>query len=255
MAELYRKETEACAFECYSERGILSYFMFRYLPSGNNLAGFLRELSFPADCPNPFSDIDDSEVTTPVIFSELEFGKKDGFGCPDGAVWFERAGRPVMIFLEGKIGESFGQSCRKASYNSTIQGQLELRWRVVSLFKAGSIRQHEGAEYVCETEGYRDKYKGKDPFYDPTERDDGEVLSNNRRLKLTDGVRKVFEYVAKCGMEDIYFLAVTSEPEQNGKKGNPFDTTPEEYLPRFPDRRWQDVKKQFCWIDAAKITG
>jgi hypothetical protein len=42
MAELYKKNVPGVTFACYSERGIVAYFMLRVLPT--DPAGFLREI-------------------------------------------------------------------------------------------------------------------------------------------------------------------------------------------------------------------
>lgn len=68
-------------FGCYSERGIISYLIFRYLTSNDRLLNFLQELSFPGEEQNPFLNIN---IKAATLFSELNFGK---FGSPDGAIF------------------------------------------------------------------------------------------------------------------------------------------------------------------------
>ena len=83
MATMYIKPSEdKPQFGCYSERGLMSYFMFVELPK--RMGDFLKALEFPKNVLNPFKDI---VPTNAIIFSELDFGKQ-GFGCPDGAIYF-----------------------------------------------------------------------------------------------------------------------------------------------------------------------
>lgn len=106
MAELILKPATATArFGCYSERGLMSYFMFVVMPT--QVGDFLADLTFPKDVANPFADRRGTHPHS-TIFSELNFGN-EGFGCPDGAVFVE-APAPAMVFLEIKLNESYATS-------------------------------------------------------------------------------------------------------------------------------------------------
>ena len=96
MAELIlRPATTTAQFGCYSERGLMSYFMFVVLPT--QVGDFLAELQFPAGVISPFIDQIGTHPKT-IIFSELSFGN-EGFGSPDGAIYVEWP-NPMMIFIE-----------------------------------------------------------------------------------------------------------------------------------------------------------
>lgn len=243
MAKLIRKSSQFCAFECYSERGILSYFLFRYLPFGENLNIFINSLSFPKNYDNPFTN---QKISNPVFFSELELGKK-GFGSPDGAIFFECSNQYMMMLIEGKFNETYSESCKKEKYNSTIQGQLELRWRAVSLYKNGSIKEVNGVPYLIEAEEYRGFYKDKDVFYN-SERASANDFHGFRRLKLVEGVKRLFDdYISKCDLNNIYFLCITADKEP------PFDSVSEHLLPRIFNHRWDSVAGHFCWKGTPEI--
>ena len=133
MAELLLKPaTSTTKFGCYSERGLMSYFMFVVLPT--QLGDFLADLQFPEGVTNPFASTKGTHPQA-IIFSELDFGK-EGFGCPDGAIFIEYP-KPMMVFIECKANESYTKSCggTKRKYNSKIQGQLELRWPMTHLHR------------------------------------------------------------------------------------------------------------------------
>jgi hypothetical protein len=162
MAELILKPaTPSTRFGCYSERGLMSYFMFVVLPS--QVGDFLADLRFPAGEVKPFDDWRGMQPRS-TIFSELNLGS-EGFGSPDGAVFVEGPD-PSMVFLETKLNESYEASCRRSDYNSTIRGQLELRWRLTELHRSGGHRIHGGTTYIQETANFRAIYQeGDAAFY------------------------------------------------------------------------------------------
>lgn len=241
MAYLKNKPSKDYEFECYSERGILSYFLFRHLPFEENLSIFLNSLSFPKNCDNPFTD---QKISKPVFFSELQLGSK-GFGSPDGAIFFESSNKNILIFIEGKFNETYLKSC-KNNYNSSIQGQLELRWRAVSLYKNGSIKEENGIRRLIETKEYKDFYKGKDEFY-KSEKVSANDFHGFRRLRLLDGVKRLFdEYILKCDLNNIYFLCITTDKE------NPFDSVSEDLKPKIFNHG-DSFAGHFCWKSASEI--
>ena len=79
MAEFIMKSaTTTTRFGCYSERGLMSYFMFVVLPT--QVGDFLAYLTFPEEVANPFADWKGKHPQS-IIFSELNFGN-EGFGSP-----------------------------------------------------------------------------------------------------------------------------------------------------------------------------
>lgn len=247
MAELYKKVVGKVTFACYSERGIVSYFMLRVLPS--DPATFLSQIVDGAG-QKPFGSVQTNQITNLTIFSELVFGSKYGFGNPDGALYFEVTGTPYMIFYEAKLNETYQRSCKGQSYNSTIQGQLELKWRLVTLYHQGSIETHKGTEFIEEKEEFSTFYSDKDKFYAPSADEEDPSLDSFRHLAVRGGVKKVFdEYISHCDPERVYFLASTSDSQ------NPLTdpTTPGALLPRCCGKTWEQVKHRFCWISNVLI--
>jgi len=265
MAKLYKKIVGGVTFACYSERGIVAYFMFRVLPT--DPAGFLRQIVDGAGA-RPFASVQADQITNLTIFSELVFGSKYGFGNPDGGLYFEISSTPHLILYEAKINETYQRSCKARSYNSTIRGQLELRWRLVTLYQQGNVQTRKGVKYILEIDEFKATYSDKDPFYDPSaepedlaaeESDPSEEeqeaiaqeadpgLASYRHLALKEGVKKLFdEYVSKCDSERVYFLTSTSDSQ------NPF-TDPATSLPRCHGKTWEQVRHRFCWISNAVV--
>ena len=264
MATMYIKPSEdKPQFGCYSERGLMSYFMFVELPK--RMGDFLKALEFPKNVLNPFKDI---IPTNAIIFSELDFGKQ-GFGCPDGAIYFEyKKGDETistMILIEAKADETYAKSCKKKKYNSTIKGQLELRWRMKELllnecFCNNKIQEHEkGNKYLRENELMRNSYTGNnnqphDDFYTKNRIDSANKLNSMRRLiinKKKSGVEFLINKMIKCENR-VYFLVISKDE----KDSNPFNTSinlPLCYKMNEGKEDWNESKKQFCWLPITTI--
>ena len=240
------KENPQFEFGCYSERGLMSYFMFIDLPE--LMQKFLKALSFPEGVGSPFNDI---TITKAIIFSELDLGKKEGFGCPDGAIYFEHNGKKTMILIEVKANETYAKSYNpkkkyKKGYNSTIKGQLELRWRMKELlfnecFCNDELKKcNEGKKkYLREIGSVRDFYvkdkdaevKPHDEFYTEKKKKAENHLASWRRLIINEtgnsddesGVKKFIDELQKCKNElqgckneEVYFLVISMDEK------NPF---------------------------------
>ena len=273
------KENSQFEFGCYSERGLMSYFMFIDLPE--LMPKFLKALSFPEGVESRFNDI---TITKAIIFSELDLGKTVGFGCPDGAIYFEHNGKKTMILIEVKANETYAKSYNpkkkyKKGYNSTIKGQLELRWRMKELlfnecFCNDELKKcnEEKKKYLREIGSVRDFYlkdedekvkpQPHDRFYTKNKMDDENSLASWRRLIINDGkesgVKKFIDELQGCENE-VYFLVISKETE------NPFDKVSDLPCPRcFTIKNddseknsttkqtdanyWEKAKRQFCWL-------
>jgi len=285
------KENSQFEFGCYSERGLMSYFMFIDLPK--NLPEFLQALKFPNCDENLFGKIKNEDITNAIIFSELDLGKTVGFGCPDGAIYFEHNGKKTMILIEVKANETYKESCKlketkkkiddlndeensqeyEDGYNSTIKGQLELRWRMKELllnkcFCNAKLKPwSKGIKYLREIESMREFYTSKnnqphDEFYTEKKKETKNPLASWRRLIINDGkesgVKKFIDELQGCENE-VYFLVISKETE------NPFDKVSDLQCPRcFTIKNddseknsttqqtdanyWEKAKKQFCWL-------
>lgn len=243
MAELILKPaTPTAQFGCYSERGLMSYFMFVVMPT--QVGDFLADLTFPNDVASPFADRRGTHPHS-TIFSELNFGS-EGFGCPDGAVFVE-APAPAMVFLETKLNESYVTSCGGASYNSTIRGQLELRWRMTELHRSKCHQVYKGTTYIQEIAGFKAVYRIEDSaFYGHDDRQEETWPGSWRRLRIADGVKTFLDLLARC--EDrVYFCAITKDEQ------NPFDTVEPKLLPRCGNASWPESRRQFCWLPVGPI--
>jgi len=268
----------------------MSYFMFIDLPK--YLPEFLQALKFPKGVGSPFNDI---TITNAIIFSELDLGKKEGFGCPDGAIYFEykKDDKTIstMILIEVKANETYVESYNpkkeyKKGYNSTIKGQLELRWRMKELLFNECFCNDNPNEYNDEKKTYlreigsvRDFYvEDKDAEVKPLPHDrfydnkDENSLASWRRLIVNEtgkdkdksGVKKFIDKLQGCENE-VYFLVISKDEK------NPFDSDDQNKPPNskvvFPrcftikkepdielDKysckklEWENAKKQFCWL-------
>lgn len=288
-AKMYMKPSKTnIQFGCYSERGLMSYFMFIELPE--LMPKFLQALKFPKGVGSPFNDI---TITKAIIFSELDLGKKEGFGCPDGAIYFEHNGKKTMILIEVKANETYAKSYNpkkkyKKDYNSTIKGQLELRWRMKELLlnecfcndnpneyndkKKTYLREIERMRaFYVKDEDAKVKPQPHDRFYTEKKKEAKNSLASWRRLIINEtgeendesGVKKFIDELQKCKNEDVYFLVI-SKPTKN-PTGNPFDSDAkndddsfEVVFPRCytikleeysnEELPWKNAKKQFCWL-------
>ena len=240
MAELtLRTFNDSIDFGCYGERGLLSYFMFRQLP--NELPMFLKSLHFPHGAYNPFGNLI-VEPARAIIYSELSFGN-EGFGSPDGAIYIEWPD-PMMIFVEVKANETYSESFKNESYNSTLKGQLELKWRLVSSYFSERVSALNKTEYVHEDKALKEYYtldnERCDDFYRAEGRRDEKQVGSWRRLQITNGVKKFLDMLSKTKGR-VIFLAITTD------RTNPFDE-PETKLPRCYGKEWTVAKHQFCWL-------
>lgn len=243
MADLILKPANATTqFGCYSERGLMSYFMFVVLPT--QVGDFLADLQFPSGVIDPFAERRGTHPTA-IIFSELNFGN-EGFGCPDGAIFVD-APNPAMLFVETKLNESYAGSCGGASYNSTIRGQLELRWRMAHLHRTKCHQVYQGTPYIQETSEFKEVYKGADTaFYGHENRQDEAWPGSWRRLRIAEGVKEFLDLLGKC--EDrVYFCAITKDTQY------PFDSVAATLLPRCGNAGWPSSKHHFCWLPVTRI--
>lgn len=232
MAELFLKQGRGATFACYSERGIMSYFMFRVLSHPDRLRDFLRALAFPQGASNPFANVEAGDFTEITMFSELHFGTA-GYGLPDAALFFVIAGTPYFLFMEAKANESYVKTCTgKKNYSDTGRGQIELKYRAVWCFFKGVV--------TTNSKGVRQLQEDRSLF-GPVYTDDPNA---SRCLEFKEGVKEVFEkYIARCTMETAYFVFASEETS------SPFTDANKDYLPRCYDGDWNATKWRFAWID------
>lgn len=244
MAKLYPKIVGSTTFACYSERGLVGYFMLRVFPT--DPVGFIRQIENGAG-EKPFATLQPDRISNLTIFSELCFGSKHGFGNPDGAIYLEASGQSTFFLYEAKLNETYCKSCQGKSYNSTIQGQLELKWRLLALFHQGAFQTHKGKKYVVETPAFVQEYAKDDRFYAPKPPKQASGLGAFRHLCFNGGVKTILDsYVNKCQPDQVFFLISTNDAT------NPL-TDVATKRPRCLGKSWDDVKRQFCWISNTVI--
>jgi hypothetical protein len=240
MAKLYLRHVDGVQLGCYSERGLLSYFMSRVLPV--RLTEFLK-LAQTDDGNCPFAGMEQARAVT--LLSELDFGN-EGFGKPDGAISFRHNDRQFLILIEVKLNHSYQASCEMPAYNSTIRGQLELKWRLMKLFTSDQIKPENNVRYVVENDDMIHCYKHHDPMYPPNVNVANLGRGRRRRLRLVEGVGDFFrDYVEPCAFKDIFYLALTRDDK------NPLDGE-QNLRPLCCDENGQivnDAIQQFCWIN------
>ncbi len=244
MARLNRKIVGGTTFACYSERGIVAYFMLRVLP--HDPLGFLRQIENGAG-DKPFASLQPGAIGNLTIFSELVFGSKHGFGNPDGALYFTVDGQPRLVFYEAKLNEKYLKSCEGKAYNSTIQGQLELKWRLLALVQQGAFQTIKNKKYVVESQAFASEYP-KDKFYSPSAKKKSGYAAF-RHLRFHGGVETILTNYIPATAEQVYFLTSTNDDT------NPFVGTsiPADKRPHCVGKTWDQVKGQFCWISNTVI--
>lgn len=210
---------------CYSERGIMSYYFFNFLPNEGieHFINLITTGNYENETPQEWKDINIQEADIEaIIYSELDLGK-GGFGSPDGAVYFKIGEEAYFIFIEAKFNESYKQSCKKKNYNSTLKGQLELKNRFVE------------ALY-----GEDEKVEVKNIIVKDFE--NTESNESKRTLELKEGVYKFCKIFEKVDKSNIYYLGITKESKKNKDK-NPFKY----------DGRPSINSKKLLWLPADAI--
>ena len=260
-------ENEDCRIGCYSERGCFSYLFFRYLPQKENFRKFLHSIKFPNS---------NNELKNYTLFSELDLGK---FGSPDGGFLFVIGEQGYFVFVEGKLNESYNESCKSSNYGSSIRGQIELKYRMIyAELQRQKIDQN--SELIIESQVIADLYKNRDDFYskeaiekrsktaesrrlklekkqniNDTERkrklsNINDPNKNYRRLKLIDGVEALFNELSFEKLK-IYYLIITNDDI------NPLGKTENnDYLPSmYNEDGVSQTHENLLWINAKHIEG
>jgi len=255
------KEDVKCTMECYSERGILSWFFFRHLVKLENFQALLEKV-FPEEKLEVIKDIREY-----AVFSEFVLGSV-GFGNPDGALYFDTGEKDnkgkYFIFFEGKLNESYSDSCtnKPDKYNSSIKGQIELKWRFIEALSEVNY----GVDRIQETKNTKEAYGvgGENPvvdiFYEKRQGKDYEYIF--RHVLLKDGVKKLYESYLKYVHSDNFYVLISTK-----ENTNPFTSSNIEW-PWFPDIRDEleveggkkicpsaDRKNHLLWLPAEYITG
>lgn len=276
--EISRPDNPFCSERgFYGERGLMIWLM-NHLPAQSWL-----ELLQKAECANgkKLADImgvrESNQVQRLVAINELNLGK-DGFGSPDGAFYVEvKNATPLVqpvrwwIFVEAKektydasymnIEQAKELSAKhETGFNSSINGQLELRWRFTQALKAALNSQSStGTPATLITEKltkHRQFYKDVDIYY-ANRSEEKFIDSDYRRMSVAGKVREgnhiLFEEYWSKSELNFGFIAITKEPGQRDSKSNPLKQ-PEYGLRLICDSNknmWEEesVKQTFAWVD------
>jgi len=151
----------------YSERGLLS-FLFHHvmLDDPGEVMNAAKNARGHALC-----EMIAAPWTYHRIYTEFDLGAQ-GFGCPDGALFVRSAESSIFVFIEAKaipFDASFQDPSHVAasienvdwdriemkslvgenSFNTAINGQLELKWRFVNALRARPANQWLVTEQNC----------------------------------------------------------------------------------------------------------
>ncbi|MCX8016242.1 MAG: hypothetical protein N2692_03040 [Patescibacteria group bacterium] len=217
MADLYfKKYPDNITFECYSERGVISFLMLKWLTEDKDNINKFIGLIEDKNKNNPLKNFKPSQIS---IFTELVLGFR-GFGCPDGLLYLKNEIEEKLIFIEAKTNENAEESCNLKK-SSSLNNQIELKMRMLHHY-------------------FKDPQKTIIRAINPNNK------KENRTLELKDGVKVVFEYIKKFEQKtnDVYFLIITKDSKnpilEFEKKLNKVSLKKDVY-PKY--------KKQICWIN------
>ncbi len=218
----------------YSERGILSY-LYHYI--------LVREPKYILDraeniIGQKLSNYLSFKPHSYTIFTEFELGSK-GFGCPDGALLIEGHCRKAFVFIEGKartftkefqypeeVAEKiksldpssieFKKVKNRNNYNSSINGQLELRWRFVNCLQEALY----GNEFPCVSEQLikvpKDILRTDRFYWSKSFKPDPKKKGDWRRVNMSRGLQKLYEILK--GVDTFLLLAITADKEMPRQK-------------------------------------
>lgn len=167
MGKFYTVETARNKrIRLYSERGLLAYLFHKLM-----LADPLPMLG-AAKSPNGAvleNVIDIGDLRSHTVYTEFDLGA-EGFGCPDGGLLLEGRRGKAFVFIEGKAilfalsfkdpklvssairdihwdSADVGNLVRQNKFNSSINGQMELKWRFVNALR--TLRADKGGTQVA----------------------------------------------------------------------------------------------------------
>lgn len=233
----------------YGERGLVDSLLLD-LQAAGKLADLLNGVEFPFRNPTRLGIAADAEI---VVVVEAGFGgNRAGFGWPDAILIATLpTGGKVVCFVEAKAGlyadEAADFTDRKKGFNSKINGQLSLRFRLAQALRA----YRRGGKRLVEPDDVARAY--------------GEQ-GRPRRLVKADNLRKVVEPYLLAADEnqtvEYLFVALTDD-DANVWQGmaddsprlpfvpNPLaadEDAPEDLWVVSRNTPWADNKKAFGWV-------
>lgn len=242
MGKFYSHEIDDKKRIClYSERGVLSY-LYSYLML-NSLESVLKEAK-NSKKESLDQIVEFSQDTKYTILQEFDLGS-EGFGSPDGGLLLESNELKTFVFIEGKAisfdssfqspkrieimvdkldpnSASFETLRNKNNYNSSINGQLELRWRFINSFR----RAKKKKELVV-TEQFLNvppEYLKVDRFYWRRKlKPQKSEPTDWRRVNMNIDLQPLYDLLKS--VDQFILLAITSDKEypENLSKTRLFD--------------------------------
>lgn len=233
----------------YGERGLVDS-LFLDLQSAGKIAAFMNEIEFPFREPTRLGLLDDAEVA--VIIEAGFGGNRAGFGWPDAVVVATLpGGGKVVVFIEAKAGlyadEAADFTARQKGFNSKINGQLTLKFRLAQALRA----YRRGGKRLVEPDDVARSY--------------GEA-ARPRRLAKIDNLRNIVDEYLVGDEVECLFVALTDDdanvwPALDEVSGLlPFVPEPLSLDADAPDELWSvarnawaDRKKYFGWVGFAAV--
>lgn len=231
MAYFYREPNpDHNTIWVYSERGVLGYAFLHALPADPSPV-LDRAVNGAGDTLRAVL----GEVNGHLCVGEFDLGSQWGFGCPDGGLFFTRpSDDPAFVFVEAKtvlwsisakeperytaeeladIDErELDRLCKSSSFNSSINGQLELRWRFANAFQdAMERREPTVSEQITPPPN---DIKASDRFYWRRRlASDADVIRDWRHVHMTGGLEPLRARLEQVGSR-FYLLAVTPDRDR-----------------------------------------
>jgi len=197
----------------YSERGVMSHYL------GNLDSGRLERLMAVARNLDGLALAD--AIGCPVgsyrVYTEFELGS-EGFGSPDGGILVRTSNGVAFVFIEAKCepyAHKYADPTAKKvakNYNSSINGQLELKWRFVNAFLARPDRRDFLVSEQFLPKGLPDSIRNTDGFYKSSKRSDRTKISSHRRVALSETLKPLYDDLLSV-TKGYYMLAVTTDEE------------------------------------------
>ncbi len=148
----------------YSERGVMSHFFGSI--DGAGLKALL-EVSRNSAGVNLLEGVG-GEFESYRVYTEFELRPK-GFGCPDAGLLVRCAQRASFVFVEAKclpFDKSFVDPSQQSKmFNSSINGQLELKWRFIHALEACRGRKDGLVTEQFVSREFLNHYRATDRFY------------------------------------------------------------------------------------------
>lgn len=234
----------------YGERGLVDS-LFLDLSATGKLVDFLNEIDFPFRDARKLGITRGAEI---AVIVEAGFGgSRAGFGWPDAVVVVTLpTGSKLIVFVEAKTGLYFDEAAdftaRKKGFNSKINGQLSLRFRL-----AHALRSYGGGARLVEPDDVARAY--------------GEESRPRRLAKMDNIDRIVRKYlVGAANVQNEYLFVALTDDDANvwGTISRP------ELLPFVPKRlganddipddlwaidknAWEEHRCGFGWVSFSHV--